>query len=161
GSGLFVLAGANGTVQTSPDGVNWTGTAQPYGFFSSISFGNDLFVAATGGDVVTSHDGVTWTNRVSITSGLITKIVYAGIFAAFASDGNVSTSSNGTEWINRGTAGLNLGSAANDTFFATDSTGSVFTSADALSWTRRGPGTGMDMSIVYGGGSYVGFTGTL
>ena len=49
GNGLFVAVGSDGTILTSPDGVNWTAQASGTGSdLNGVTYGNGLFVAVGG-----------------------------------------------------------------------------------------------------------------
>ena len=73
GVGVFVAVANSGTgnrVMTSPDGITWTiRTSAADISWSSVTYGNGLFVAVAsssivaGDRVMTSPDGITWTIR--------------------------------------------------------------------------------------------------
>lgn len=88
----LVAVGMDGSVATSPDGVDWRAQAAPTtADLFGVAFGNDEYVAvgqmpgslATGpgvGVILTSHDGVVWTLEASgaIAGDRISGIVWSG-----------------------------------------------------------------------------------
>lgn len=147
GNGVFVSipTGADArTINTSTDGVTWTGTANalpapPTGAsWASIAFGNGVFVAISGGSVDSnvaaySTDGITWTSATLPSSINWTKLAFGTIsgtnyFVAISGgtvDSNVTafSTNGGATWTTGGTlsasarwAGLTFG---NGRFFAT------------------------------------------
>ncbi|MFT5260426.1 MAG: hypothetical protein ACI810_002177 [Gammaproteobacteria bacterium] len=95
----------NSSVMTSLDGIIWTlGNIVHQGFWSSVTYGNGLFVAvATSGDnqVKTSPDGIMWTARTAAEQNNWTSVAYGnGQFVAVAYDGvkRVMTSTDGISW---------------------------------------------------------------
>jgi len=117
-------------VMTSSDGVTWTyAQAIHNGNWSSIAYGNNLFVATASNPgmssdyVMTSSDGTTWTPRTAAAAVSWTSVVYGGgKFVAVASSGSnrVMTSTDGITWTGH-------------------------TAADASGWS----------SVTYGNGVYV------
>ena len=69
GSGsLFVGVGFSSVIFTSPDGITWTSRSNPGGQFTSVAYGNGMWVVtAESGTILSSPDGITWTQRVSST----------------------------------------------------------------------------------------------
>ena len=72
-NGVYVAAGQEGTVVTSPDGVNWT--VQDSGQLNnlmSVTYGSVGFLAVgDSGTILTSPDGVDWTAQTSGSSGAL------------------------------------------------------------------------------------------
>jgi hypothetical protein len=69
GSGsLFVGVGFSSVIYSSPDGITWTNRTNPGGQFTSVAYGNGMWVVtAESGTILSSPDGITWTQRVSST----------------------------------------------------------------------------------------------
>lgn len=99
GKGIFVAAGANGTIVTSPDGVSWT--VQSTGTTNSlygVAFANGVFVAVgSNGTIITSPDGATWTSRSSGTTNQLRGVAFANDrFVAVGADGTLTSSGSST-----------------------------------------------------------------
>ena len=106
-------------VMTSPDGVTWTvGTTPNNNSWSSVTYGNGLFVAVsgtgTGNRVMTSPDGITWTPRTSAADNTWNSVTYGnGLFVAVSNGGSgtgnqVMTSTDGQTWTPRTSTEENL-----------------------------------------------------
>jgi hypothetical protein len=65
GNNEFVaVAQSTNIAATSPDGITWTAQTIPLAEWSSVTFGNGIFVAVDyGNNVATSPDGIIWTLR--------------------------------------------------------------------------------------------------
>lgn len=99
GAGLFVRA-SGATPYTSPDGVTWTQRTAGATTWSSIAYGNGIFVMVGGtSSSYTSLDGINWTARTlpSIT-GWSTVIFSSGLFIAIGSGNVGASSSDGITW---------------------------------------------------------------
>lgn len=114
-NGKFIAVGKNGAICTSTSGSSWAGQTIKKGSaytldFSSIAYGNDIFVAVGGsvttghtsyGDIYTSTDGNTWTERYS-PKGVeyrMVKVIYDGTqFIALCASSRILTSTNGIIW---------------------------------------------------------------
>ena len=84
-------SGTANRVMTSPNGSTWT-TRNTTGLdyeWSSVTFANDLFVAAaTSGHIMTSYDGITWTSRTTAATNSWRRVAYGnGVFVAVAGTG--------------------------------------------------------------------------
>jgi hypothetical protein len=85
---------------TSPDGTTWTSRTTPTtGFWSSVTYGNGLFVAVrnvttgTTSDVMTSPDGITWTLRTTPNTGSWQNVTYGyNMFFAMSSSSTANAS---------------------------------------------------------------------
>jgi hypothetical protein len=112
GSNLFVAAGANGVLFTSPDGLTWTSRTSGFGanYVINVAYGNGLWVAVGGnGTITTSTDGITWTARTSnMGTNEIRGITYANSL-----------------WVAVGGGG------------GTANTGGITYSTDGITWTRK------------------------
>lgn len=108
GSNLWVAAGTNGQIATSPDGTTWTQQANNFLSTDSIeilTFGNGIWVAgAIAGTSLftsTSTDGITWTARTSTpfnaASGHGSMVFGGGQFVVFVNS-QYGTSPDGVAW---------------------------------------------------------------
>jgi hypothetical protein len=158
--GLFVAVSENpGTnaIITSSDGINWTLRTNPANGYSSVTFGNGLFVAVGGTGISTSIDGITWIARTcpAVSSGL-TSVIYGGAkFVAVAKSGNninehlSITSTDGITWALGNICPWNgIGSWASVSYSPTlalyvvvsgSTLGSIYaaSSPDGITWTTR------------------------
>ena len=103
GNGMFVAVGYNGTILSSPDGIEWTrrNSGTLHGLYSVI-WGDGMFVAGgDSGTIITSGDGVEWTVRNSGWKHPIATIVWGGgkYLAYVVGRIEALTSSNGVEWV--------------------------------------------------------------
>jgi len=148
--GKFVAVGANGTILTSTNGVNWANRTigSTSDQLRGLAYGNGIFAAVgTGGLVRNSTDGETW---VAAGSGASLKsVTFAkGLFVAVGDNGAIRTSVNGSNWTSRSTspsttAFLNAVQFAGDRFVAVggllgSGEGAVVVhSTDGTNWTRE------------------------
>lgn len=98
---IFVAVSA-GTIDTSPDAINWTTRASPGADLEAVGFWNGLFVAVGNGGIVVSSDGTNW---VSVSNVRATAIAYGdqGFVALYPNLlTDLSTSPDGTNWTVRG-----------------------------------------------------------
>ena len=136
---------------TSPDGITWTQRTLPISniSFSSIAFGNGIFVAlgeATSGSAgsnvsMTSPNGITWTQRTLPANKSWKSIAFGnGIFVATVwGESSVWTSPDGITWTQRTLPSSSASYVAfgNGIFVATgDFIGTVgLRSADGITWS--------------------------
>ena len=149
------------------------------GVWSSITYGNGLFVAVaritlTTGAIMTSPDGITWTARTSTAAsgnGWQSVAYGNGLFVAVANTssttGAVQTSPDGITWTARTSTAADIGwysvTYGNGLFVAvaitTLTTGAVQTSPDGITWTARtstaASALGGWISVAYGNGLFV------
>ena len=61
----FVVAGDNGSILTSPDGIHWTSRySGDSGALHSVTWtGNQLIAVSSSGTFLTSRDGIDWTRK--------------------------------------------------------------------------------------------------
>tara|TARA_R110000737_G_scaffold9791_7_gene25557 strand:- start:1426 stop:12609 length:11184 start_codon:yes stop_codon:yes gene_type:complete len=118
GASKFVAI-ANGTTNNASLSIadakadnTWTaGTALPNSNFTSITYGNGVYVAVGGsggsGSAATSTDGNSWVSRTNITlsAGSLSSVAYgAATYVAINTGGNkAATSTNGIVWTEGGT----------------------------------------------------------
>ncbi len=156
------VAVQNGPTQMySNDGITWTATTSNSSYWTSVTYGNGLFVAVSysGSGVMTSPDGITWTVRTSPPSPLWESVTFGnGLFVAVATN-RVMTSTNGTTWTLRTPAssdswyGVTYG---NNLFVAVSTNGTVMTSPNGTTWTSRtAAAANAWQKITYGNGLFV------
>jgi len=155
GKGLFVAVGANSTIVTSSDGINWEQqVAPPNCSLSGVAYSPDptLFVAvgadaATGTTnvILTSSDGINWfpfTGWVGTSGFLAVATDGARNFVAVGTLGVVWYSlDGGSSWqagaTPSGAQNLNAVAYGNSMFVAVDDSGQIFTSTTGSSWTQQ------------------------
>jgi hypothetical protein len=147
---------------TSSDGISWTSrTSAADSTWSSITYGNGLFVAVASGGTMTSPDGIVWSSITSI-AGLWQSITYGnGLFVAVGSSGIVMTSPDGSTWTARTGAASNDWQSityGNGLFVAISSTGTgnrVMTSSNGINWILGASAADNEwFSITYGNGTF-------
>ncbi|MEI9958995.1 MAG: T9SS type A sorting domain-containing protein [Ferruginibacter sp.] len=167
-------ASATSSVMTSPDGITWTARTAPIKLWSSVTYGNGMYVAVgyAADALMTSPDGVNWTLRTTPTGGqLWISVTYGnGLFVAVAygdaasgsSTQRVMTSPDGINWTTRTPAAANVWigvTYGNGLFVAVAKSGSgnrVMTSSDGINWTSRtSPADNDWSSVVYGDNQFV------
>ncbi len=150
--GRFVVAGDNGAVLASPDGVTWTrGTGIPNTHFPrAIAYSGTRYavvgvpvagagVRATG---AYSADGATWSVATFPSDvGLLNALAYgSGRYVAVGENGRIYQSPDGATW-SEGTSPvtntLRAVAYADGLFVASGDSGRILTSADGLTWTLR------------------------
>src|SRR5687768_6729090 len=146
GNGIFVAVGANGTIVSSSNGMDWTKVnAGVTGASGRVRFVNDRFFVCGFGPVIMSTDGNSWTqpgidfSDITFANGTY----YSVHFSPTASE--IGTSTNLIDWTTSPVQGaykdlMNLayGSGA---FVANGGRGpsiSYLTSTDAQQWTFTG-----------------------
>jgi hypothetical protein len=138
---LLVVAGAQGTVLTSRDGLAWsTHRAPTTAFLSSLeAFPGGLVAVGDQGTILTSPDGSTWTPRRSGTTNWIYRVRYLGNrLVAVGQNGALFTSPDAIAWTPQASSTnvwLNDVAWAAGRYFVVGSQGAVLTSADAQRWT--------------------------
>ena len=139
------------STQTVPISAGWT----------SITYGNGLFVAVSRSGIITSPDGINWILRQGDTYTNWSSVTYGnGIFVAISNSTHVATSPDGITWTsgNGGVSWTNWNSVTygNGTFVAVSSSDQVMTSSDGISWTSRtGASSNNWSSVTYGNGTFV------
>jgi hypothetical protein len=158
----------------SPDGIHWGQSPAPANAWTSVTYGNGLFVAVAntgiGSRVMTSPDGFDWTSRTSAADNAWNSVTYGevggqGLFVAVATNGSgnrVMTSPDGITWTSRTSAtdkawqSVTYGSGL-FVAVAIDGTGNdVMTSPNGVTWTSRASAVGnVWMGVSYGNGLFV------
>jgi hypothetical protein len=142
----FIAAGTYGSIQSSPDGTNWTAHFRNAGAFAvqRVAFLNGHYIAVGDqGGIMTSPDGTHWTNRPVQASSSLRAVAYGeGQYLAGGSAA-VVTSTNGIDWAPNGSGfGLN-GLAFGRGLFVTVTDGSagqpssIRTSLEGTNWLLR------------------------
>jgi hypothetical protein len=175
GNDIFVAVSQTTTatpnkIMTSPNGNVWTARVTPTNTFTSVTFGNGLFVAVaengTLNRIMTSPNGIVWTSRTTPVDISYKGITFGnGLFVAVAWSGTgnrVMTSPDGIVWTVRTSAADNAWRAVtygNGLFVAVASTGTgnrVMTSPDGIVWTSRNAAVDNNWhAVTYGNGLFV------
>jgi len=155
----FFAVGTNGTIATSPNGIDWTpqSTDTTADLNACVWFPSrfPLFpfgiAVGEGGTIVKSGTATGWATQSSPTSNnlrdVATGTIRSGkngeetqILVAVGEEGTIIHSSNGSHWTNAtdtGNRNAFVGVAAgNGTFVAVDCFGGIFVSNDAENWTK-------------------------
>lgn len=155
GSGIFVVVGAGGAIDTiaSPFG-GWTARTAAGGFVGSFngaahspaSGGVDLYcIVGSSGEIQTSPDAITWTARTAgggFTGTFFDVVWGGGLFVAVGDDGSggpeVQTSPDGITWTQRtapNATALEAVAWGDGVFVAVGD--EVITSPDGVTWTEQ------------------------
>jgi hypothetical protein len=148
GNGRFVIASEGGpfAVQTSTDGVTWSGAAlgSTSDRLVSVAFGDGMFVAATTtGSLYYSRDGLGWTQTGSPFPVQVRGMAFgAGRFVAVSVQGHIGSSPDGVNWTLRKTeAGwleaVTFGAQGFVVAGRGSAGGIVWASPDGAVWTQR------------------------
>ncbi|MDD4677565.1 MAG: glycosyl hydrolase family 18 protein, partial [Candidatus Cloacimonetes bacterium] len=129
-SPLFVVAGENGFILTSSNGLNWAQqTSGTTAWLSDVIYGNGYYVAVGNTRILRSPDAVTW-SFVTNSAYLYRAAYCSGVFKATGKNGAIWTSSDGLNWEaeTSGTTNDIRGiSYANDQFAAVGFNGTILT----------------------------------
>lgn len=158
-NGLYVAAGNNG-ISTSSNGISWTirsGTP-----FSSVAYGNGVFVAV-GSSSAVSSDGITWTSPSAspFVSSRNTIAYGNGVFVAAGNGSTGYISSDGESWttvVMNGFSGKDVKSVRyiNDRFIAVGTGGGLSYGSNGTIWQSGSSGTTWELrDVAYGNGVYV------
>lgn len=149
--GKFVAVGANGTILTSTNGMNWANrtTGSTSAQLRDVAYGNGLFTAiGTSSLLRYSTDGETWVTTGGSSASLKSVTFAKGLFVAVGDNGAIRTSVNGIDWTSRSTSPstfefLNAVKYAGDRFVAVGYTAGsgegavVLHSQNGTNWTRE------------------------
>lgn len=170
---LFVVAGDDGFIATSPDGLSWTARTSSVSndLLQSTEGDGKLVLTGQGGVVVTSTDGVTWARVGNAGAANVSAIAYGnGKYVICSVAGWVWTSTDATTWTHRGTLDLVNAQVAvfgNGVFLIGGRTSAnqqvVYRSADGTTWMQHvmtwGINTGYVRDMVFTGTEFVGIAG--
>lgn len=112
GSNLYVAAGTQGALYTSPDGQTWTSRTSGFGTsgIRKVIYANSLWVAVGGSGLIsTSTDGITWTARTAnMGTNQINDVIFAsstfvavGAGGGGANTGGITYSTDGITWTRK------------------------------------------------------------
>jgi hypothetical protein len=160
-SGLFVAVGTGGQIDTSPDGVTWTGRSSSTNpTFNAVAYGGGRWVAVALDGVHTSTDGTTWT-RTSTTANAWRVAYSGGLWVLITTTAVVYTSADGLNWTQRSDiAAFSPSLEAHGGVFLTFGAGGVILrSTDGINWSTRTSGTTETINaMAYGNGRWLGVT---
>jgi len=155
GNGRYVAVGVEGTVIVSINGRDWSVRTAEYGSFTSIAFGEGLFVAVADGFLYTSTDGITWTNRALPASAHILGLAFgAGRFVGVGTA--LVSSDDGISWIEHtvsAPSGYTAITYGNGLFLVPAYNGTL-TSSNGIDWVQY-PVGGAFPSVAAGNGVFV------
>jgi hypothetical protein len=160
GNGHYVAVGVEGTIVVSTSGRDWSVRTAEYGSFTSIAFGEGLFVAVADGFLYTSTDGITWTNRALPASAHILGLAFgAGRFVGVGTA--LVSSDDGISWVEH-TVGAPSGYPAityGNGLFLVSAYNGTLTSSNGIDWVQH-PLSGGWTSLAAGNGVFVSHTFT-
>jgi len=144
GNNSFVTVGANGTVMTSINGIDWTNRSSGTTYYlNGVAFGNNVFAAGStyGGILTSSNNGATWTSRgYGDTYGFNSIAFGNNTFVAVGTTHDVNgpgviltSADNGTTWTVRSPSGAYEFFSivyGNNTFIAADIYDNIYISHD-------------------------------
>ncbi|MBL9115752.1 MAG: hypothetical protein JNJ83_12155 [Verrucomicrobiaceae bacterium] len=146
----YLAVGEQGTIITSPDGVNWTTQFTPtFQKLLNVASSGTFHVAVGENGTLLTSSSLNGSNWVARTSGLTTGQHINGVcwtgsqFIFVANGGLLRTSPDGITWTARtsGTAQhLNNVSWLGTTAIAVGNAGTILTSTDGITWTARTSG---------------------
>jgi Bacterial Ig-like domain (group 2) len=142
----YVIAGADGEVFTSPDGIDWTQRATPTtNGIEELVQGGGVLVARSFQELLSSTDGVVWSSVARASAGAFTSVVRIGSrFVAVEQTGTgtqARTSTDGRTWTPGGDIlGVASGRLAEvgGLLLHLSSGGQVSQSTDGTTWSLRG-----------------------
>lgn len=172
GSNLYVAAGNNGQMFTSPDGITWTSRTSGFGANSitALAYGNGLWVAGgDNGTITTSSDGITWTARTAnMGTNQILSVIYAnslwvavGNGGGTINTGGITYSSDGITWT-RKSQSLTVGQSYNDVTYngtnwvvgaSVNTNNYLYASTPSGTWTVGHTGTSGEIYRIFWDGT--------
>lgn len=164
--GLYVavaVGGGGDRVQTSPDGITWTGrTAAEANGWQAIAYDGSQFAACAGSGanrIMTSPDGITWTARAASAAINWKGIAFGNsIWVAVGTASPFAmSSSDAITWTSRAGQSQTWNDVvfAEGIFVAVGDSG-VMTSPDGITWTSRTQSAALQwQSIAHGNGLFV------
>lgn len=163
GAGVYVAAGASGTLRSSTDAITWTTRTSGFGTtnIDALTFGTIYVAGGVSGIMTTSTDGITWTTRTSgFGTNAITALYYGNnLYLAGGAAGTLTTSTDAITWTTRSsgtTRQINGFTYGGGLYVLVGRNGAINTSTDAITWTSRSAGTTNDLqAVAYGNNSYL------
>lgn len=160
--GLYVVAGASGSVAVSADGFDFSRrlSGSDNTLRGAAASPDRLVIASDGGEILSSPDGDTWTEHVT-GAGLLQDAEYLGaLFVVVGRSGTIYTSPDGTTWterISNTTEDLNSVSYNGMMYVAVGTNGVVVTSLNGVDWTEGNIAMGLDpmRGVAFGAGVWV------
>ena len=105
GNGIYLIAGSGNYIYTSNDAINWSASANSYGYVQAMSYGNGYYIIRnTGGQSYYSANAITWNTGPGIFESSLKFISQSNLHYSFSST-TIKTSANGVTWT---TANTNL-----------------------------------------------------
>lgn len=161
GNGTYVVAGQQGRILTSIDGVQWTNQSSGiandlYG----VAYGNGMFVVSgTFGTILTSTNGVNWTKQEHATANSNASVIYFvnGQYVLVSDNPTIGISSNGIDWTYPSVPVTRIYQRAafgNGRFVVAGQSSTILTSSDLLHWTPYEVGVSY-LTVAFGNGEFV------
>jgi photosystem II stability/assembly factor-like uncharacterized protein len=167
GGGMWVVAGTEGRILSSPDGSTWTHRAGLTSYnFQALVFGNGKFVSLSAGVGETqafhySSNGIDWAPADSYPFGFQPRggCFGNGLFVAVGDSGAICTSTDGISWTEQSTgASANFKAVCygSGKYVAVGGDGAVFTSPNGADWTEQESDfSGYLYAVIYAGENFV------
>ncbi|MEO1170699.1 MAG: hypothetical protein AAFX94_01435, partial [Myxococcota bacterium] len=160
--GIYLVAGASGTVAVSTDGFDFSPrlSGSDNTLRGAAASPDRLVLASDGGEILSSPDGETWT-RVVQGAGLLQDAEYLGdLFVVVGRGGAIYTSADGitfTERISNTTEDLNSVAYNGMMYVAVGTNGVAVTSLNGSDWTEENIAMGLDpmRGVAFGAGVWV------
>lgn len=162
GSKVFAVAGAGGSIITSPNGTVWTPYSLGYKHnITGIAYGLDMYIAVTdSGKLLTApYDGVTtfgttWTESSPAMTRLNGIAFANSMFVAVGNSGKILISYDGSSWSDVSSGSYNLNGIVHDgsRFVVVGNSGTILTSPDGAAWLTVSSGTTKHFYAVTVGG---------
>jgi|GEM_PF-2644820 len=167
---MFIMAGENGALVTSPNGNTWTvrnsGVPDILNAAASngtrhVVCGGNFGAGFTSGRILTSTDGIAWFEAGS-PDGILFGVAWNGsLFVAVGWDGLIMTSPDGLDWTTQYasledepyTAVLTTVVYAGSNWIICDAQGSALLSTDAVNWKVRRFAAGTPVNAMMYGAS--------
>lgn len=169
GNGRWVVVGDDGSILSSPNGVEWTLETNPAApsRLDDVAFGNGVFVAVgrLPKTVLSSPDGRTWTKHEPQVTGCQEVIFDGSRFLTLMSGGYIAVSTNGSTWtqpsrvpVKNDVGGLAFGNGIHVQvgYKKTGFPPEVFSSNNFTNWTPRDSKLNENlMNVFFGQGLFI------
>lgn len=157
-SGLWLIGGTTGELETSPDGSAWTSRSNDGAYTGQINGvahdGSALWVfVGASGEIQSSADAITWSAETAADSysGSFQDVTYSDTLGLWCAVGTgatseIQTSPDGSAWTKQTTpagvtASLGTVTWGDGLFLAAGGTGDLISSPDGVTWTIESAGT--------------------